>query len=511
MSTNTSKRNARGLVLHMFCKIIPFLYAATLLAGDDAPGHRVLALDLDKAIGFALAKNFSIEVSRYEPKIAKEQERTAKGKFDPNFDISFRRGEATVRDQFRRDASGAGHHFSFDGITQSNTWSTGVSGVTVWGLGYDVGLSSRRQRGTFNRFDADYASEASFSVSQPLLRDAGTDAQLAGVRVARNNVVISEWGLKERVIAVITDVIDVYNELHFAHENLEVAKRTRGLAQQLLQDNIKRVEVGVMKALDVTTAQAEVAAREEAVITTLREVKDQENFLKQLITADLLPLLGTRVEIVPPKTPDFAASVIAGVREALELRPDYRQAKLDLENRHIAMAFEKNQTLPRLDLTGSLSLLGLDDDFGTSAQRTTRRDQSAWNAGATFSIPLGNQAARGRYNAAQLESAQALVRLQQLEQDIIVRVDNANGAVVTAKQRIEATRESHRLAKESLDAGEKRLVAGSGTVFEVLELQKKLAEAETAELRAKADYNKAVAQFQQQTGTTLRVRGVKVE
>ena len=46
---------------------------------------------------------------------------------------------------------------------------------------------------------------------------------------------------------------------------------------------------------------------------------------------------------------------------------------------------------------------------------------------------------------------------------------------------------------------------------EVLALQKKLAEAETAELRAKADYNKAVAKCQQQTGTTLRVRGVKVE
>lgn len=495
----------------MFRKIIPFLCATTLLAGDGVPGNRVLVLDPGKAVRFALAKNFSIEASRYEPKIAKEQERTAKGKFDPNFDISYRRGEETVRDQFLRDATGAGRHFSFDSISQSGTWSTGVSGVTVWGLGYDVGLGARRRSGTFNGFEADYTSEASFSVSQPLLRGAGTGAQLAGVRVARNNVVISEWGLKERVIAVITDVIDVYNDLHFARENLEVAKRTRGLAQQLLQDNIKRVEVGVMKALDVTTAQAEVAAREEAVITAQRAVKDQENFLKQLITADLLPLLGTHVEIAPPKTPDFAASVIAWVREALELRPDYRQAKLDLENRHIAMAFEKNQTLPRLDLTGSLSLLGIDDDFGTSAQRTPNRDQSAWSAGATFSIPLGNRAARGRYNSAQLESAQALVRLQQLEQDIIVRVDNANGAVVTAKQRIEATRESRRLARESLDAGEKRLIAGSGTVFEVLELQKKLSEAETAELRAKADYNKAVAHFQQQTGTTLRVHGIKVE
>jgi outer membrane protein TolC len=74
-----------------------------------------------------------------------------------------------------------------------------------------------------------------------------------------------------------------------------------------------------------------------------------------------------------------------------------------------------------------------------------------------------------------------------------------------------ANREARRLAKESLAAGEARLVAGTGTTFEVLQLQKQLADAETAELRAIADYNKAVAKYRLETGTTLRVHGVKIE
>jgi hypothetical protein len=45
----------------------------------------------------------------------------------------------------------------------------------------------------------------------------------------------------------------------------------------------------------------------------------------------------------------------------------------------------------------------------------------------------------------------------------------------------------------------------------VLQLQKQLADAETAELRAIADYNKAVAKYRLETGTTLRVHGVKIE
>jgi outer membrane protein len=481
-------------------------------AAEKKPGRRVLELTLPKAIRFAVAKNFSIQAERFSPRAAKERVRSAWGRFDPELDITYQHGDSTVRSQLTRDPlTGEVGRFGVGTNAQDDTLSVGVSGVTVWGLGYDVGASTRRI-GASGLGGEQYTSELSFGLTQPLLRGAGTEVNLAGVRVARNNVSISEWGLKDRVMDVITNVIVVYNELHFTQENLGVATRSQSLARRLLQDNIKRVEAGVMTPLDVTTAQAEVAAREEAVLRAERDMKDQENFLKQLVTDDLLPLLGTRVEITPPKAPAFFSAVIAGVKEALELRPDYRQAKLDIQNRSITVAVEKNSLLPRLDLNASLSLLGVDDDTGTSLSRAgTGRDRNAWNAGAIFSLPLGNQAARGRYNAATLEAAQALVRLQQLEQNIIVLVDNANGAVVTSRERIEANSESSRLAKESLDAGEKRLVAGTGTVFEVLELQNNLAEAETAELRARADYNKAIARYQQQTGTTLRVHGVRIE
>ena len=464
-----------------------------------------LALDQTHAIQMALEKNFSIQAQLYDPKIARERERSAWGRFDPEINLSNSTAEATSRSQFSRDpVTGEARRDFIRSVTQSSAWSAGVSGVTVWGLGYDIGANARK-------VDDDWESEIAFSLRQPLLRNAGTDANLASIRIARNNILSSEWAVKDRVILVITDVIGVYNELHFAKENLEVAKRSQGLASQLLKDNIRRVEVGVMTPLDVTTAQAEVASREEAVITAARAVKDQENFLKQLITADLLPLLGRRIRIESPPTPPFKDNVVEGVAQALELRPVYRQAQIDLTNRRINLAFEKNQALPQLDLTASLALNGFADSLGGSVRRVGSRDQSDWTAGAIFSFPIGNRAARGRVNAEQLGIAQALVNLKLLEQDIIVDIDNARGAVVTARERIEATTESQRLARESLDAGEKKLVAGAGTVFEVLELQENLATAETAALRAKTDYNKAVARYHQLTGTTLAVHRVVVE
>jgi outer membrane protein len=199
------------------------------------------------------------------------------------------------------------------------------------------------------------------------------------------------------------------------------------------------------------------------------------------------------------------------VAQALEWRPDYQQAKLNLANRNINLAFEKNNALPRLDLTASLALNGFDNDFGTSINRIGSRDQSSWNVGAIFSFPLGNREAIGRVNAERLGIAQALVDLKRLEQSIIVEIDNARGAVITARARIEANEESERLARAAVDAGQKELIAGISAVFEVLQLQDNAATAESATLRAKADFNKAVARYHQFTGTTLKIHGVTLQ
>jgi outer membrane protein TolC len=454
----------------------------------------------------ALAKNFSIEAQRFEPQIARTAVTRELGRFDPVFDISAIRSENTRRDVFIDGA-----HLPANEVSRNDRVSTGLSGLTPWGLRYDAALGIANSTGSFNRFDESFGSNAGLGLTQPLLRGFGFSANLAQLRIARNNVLVSEWELRRRIIDVVTTVNFVYHELHLAHENLRVAEKSRDLARQLLTDNMRRAEIGVMSPLNITTARAEAAARQEGVILALRQVKDNENFLKQLVTTDMEQMLSVKVKIEPPPFQHFSADVPAGIADALALRPDYQQAILDLKRRNIQLAFTKNQALPRFDLTGSLSLLGFDNDVGSSIARLPRRDETQWSAGAIFSVPIPNREGRGSVLAAKLSTAQALVTLERLEQQIVVDVDNASGQIVTGKERIASTSEARKLAQESLDAGEERLRAGTGTTFEVLELQKKLAEAEAAELRAQADYNKAIGEYQRQTGTTLRVYNVVID
>ncbi len=491
----------------------PFLafFAAlplAVLAGENIPVARpsLLRLNTESAIQAALAKNFAIEVQRYQPRIAKEDLTSALGRFDPVFDLTVQRDESSQAEAFAN-----GVRLPVRALNRLDNFSAGLRGSTPIGTRYDLGLGARNNLGIFNDFENEIGTSASLALVQPLLRGAGTAANLAQVRIARNNILVSEWSLKQRIIDIITETTFVYNELYLAHESLRVAERSRELAQQLYSDNQARVKIGVMSPLDVAEARAEVASREEGVILAQRAIFDNENLLKRLVTNDIERLLDVRVEIAPPPTVPFRANVPAGLEDALSLRPDYRQAILDIERRNITLAFTKNAALPRFDLTGSLSLLGFASDYGSSFNRIGARDQTAWTLGAIISIPIPNREARGAANAAKLECAKALVALKDLEQQIVVNVDNASGQIITSRQRIVSTTEASLLAQKSLDAGQERLRAGTGTTFEVLGLQKKLIETEAALLRARTDYNKAMSEYLRQIGTALREHGVELK
>ncbi len=492
----------------LFLLVVAAALPTATFAGETTPVARptLLRLSAESAIQAALAKNFSIEVQRFEPRIAKEGVTSALGRFDPVFDVTVERSEESQGDAFAN-----GVRLPIRRVNRLDNFSAGLSGATPVGLGYELGLGSRNNLGIFNNFSDEIASTASLGLRLPLLRGLGTNANLAQVRIARNNVLVSEWSLKRRIIDIITETTFVYNELFLAEQGLQVAQRSRELARQLLQDNEARVKIGVMSPLDVAEARAEVAAREEGVILAQRAILDNANLLKQLVTNDLERLLDVQVEISTPPSPAFRADVQAGIREALELRPDYRQALLDIERRNITVAFTKNNALPRFDLLGSLALLGFDNDYGSSLARVGARDQTAWTVGAIVSIPIPNRERRGEANAAKLEAAKALVALQELEQQIIVQVDNASGQIITSRQRIVSTAESSRLAQISLDAGQDRLRAGTGTTFEVLGQQEKLIRAEAAQLRARTDYNKAISEYQRQIGTALREQNVQLK
>ena len=449
-------------------------------------------LTLRKAIQLAIENNLAIKVGAFNPDIADARITAELGAFDPALKINA-----------EHNSTNAG----FD-ETQTGNFGLGIGGRSIYGTDYQIGLSNIATG--YER----YSGGAQLSLSQPLLRGFGSDVNLASLRIARNNRQISEWQFKQGIIDVVTQTVYFYNELYSALRNYDAAKRSRDLALQLCKEEKARADIGVKIELDVVTAQAEAATREEAVILAKNHIENNERYLKQLVTSDTKALLATLITIEPPPTAAIGkVDVESGLREALAGRPDYREAMVALQTRHIFVVTAHNESLPRLDLIGSLNMLGLDSTDIVDSLRffnSNTRNPQNWSVGTVFSMPFPNRTGKGRLKAARLLDAQALVTLKQLEQTIIVDVANAAGEIDTARQRIDATHEALRLAKESLSAGEKRHAAGSATTFEVLQLQKAMTEAEAALIRAEADHRKAISEYDRQTGTTLLHNAITV-
>lgn len=506
----------------------PFLAAASLVATYSTTGYAAetssattaaapspaLALadgvlTLPEAIQLALAKNYDVQISSLGEPIAGANLLAEWGAFDPVLSGSYFYSE----DGNPQSADPFGGSRPPSSIIEADTYEVGVGGATPWGMTYQLGASTQNRRGTFNSFADNYYTFAGLEVTQPLLRGFGFSSNFYGVRIARANRHGSLWDYRQTVTDVITQVIYAYHDLKLAEANLATSERSRELAAGLLDENQKRFQAGSLSDADVTAARARVASREEAILIARQAVATRRNFLKQLISDDRSPaLLDHRVEIAPPTAlPDLTPTPAADFQRALELRPDYQQARLDVERADLTRRYRRNQVLPRVDLVGSYGYNGLETTFGDSWDTVRDRDSRSYSIGAVVSVPLTFAQQRGRYRAAKLTQQQTELTLARLEQDILVQVGNAAGEIETARQRVESTTRFLQLAQQNLDDELKKLRAGTGSTFFVLEQQERLSSAEIRQAAAAADYQKALAAYDRILGTTLAQHRVSIE
>jgi len=133
-----------------------------------------------------------------------------------------------------------------------------------------------------------------------------------------------------------------------------------------------------------------------------------------------------------------------------------------------------------------------------------------WNVGFFFRLPLSRKVERNNYKIAKEEENKNRALLEQLHQTILVEVDQAIDQARADYQRISLTREARVYAEAAVDAEEKRLAAGTGTIFLVLEAQRELTRARSEEIRALTDYLIRLSNLHFRDGTILQRNKVSI-
>lgn len=470
-------------------------------------------LSLEESIRLALERNLEIQIERFNPRKAQFTLDASYGLYEPAFEATAIHSSSSREGQVDPNSGVQGQPLEIE----TDTINTGVRGILPTGLSYDLGGDYRHSTGTSRGFPIDdYQSSAAISLRQPLLKGFWTDVARTQIKINKRELKISEFGLQLLIMDVVTRVQLAYYDLIAARDNVKVQEKALELAQRLVTETKKRVEVGTLAPLDVRQAEAESAGTEADLIGARREFDFRENVLKNLITDNYeawhpLSLEPTERLMAVAETYNLGQSWLSG----LTLRPDFIQLRLELEKQGYLVRLQYNQLFPALDVIGTYGRNGFDglptSDFGRTLDDISRERNPQHSVGVILTVPLGNRDARNRHKAAKADREQTQLRLRKLHQDILVQIDDAVKFAQSTFQRVEATRQAVLFSEAALDAEQKKLENGKSTSFFVLQFQRDLTTARGEAIAALAEYNKALAQLYFNEGTTLQRNKITVE
>ena len=137
-------------------------------------------------------------------------------------------------------------------------------------------------------------------------------------------------------------------------------------------------------------------------------------------------------------------------------------------------------------------------------------DFPEYAGGFSLALPLRNRAAQADNLRAQLEGNQLEVGLQRSRNQIALEVRQAIIGLINGRAQVEAAHQAVRLARETLDAEQKKLQAGVSTPYQAVLRQRDLIAAQTAEVQAVANYSKSLVEMDRAVGATLNRNGIEI-
>ncbi len=325
-------------------------------------------------------------------------------------------------------------------------------------------------------------SNLDLQISQPLLQGFGFAVNNRAIRVAKNNLQVADLVFKEQVITTVSNMVQLYWNLVSLKADVDVRKKSLSLSEKLYSDNQKQVEIGTLAPIAIVQAEAEVAARQQDLLTSETNVLQQETVIKNTLSrngianpaiadAHIIPTDPIRIPEVEPVQP-----VQDLMEKALDSRPELAQSRIAIENTKINLTGTKNALLPVLSAVADVrnnALTGLPNPlnprlndpllgsppnpvfvggYSNVLGQLFGRNFPSYSIGLQMNIPLRNRAAQANMATAQLNLRQNELTVQKLVNQIRVDVQNALIAVRQARARHQAAVKSRILQEQTLDA-----------------------------------------------------------
>ncbi|MEX1231662.1 MAG: TolC family protein [Planctomycetaceae bacterium] len=392
-------------------------------------------------------------------------------------------------------------------------------------------------------FPSTYTGAVSLNYRRPLWASSGVEfTQVAGppnqntafqsitgvsqgVAIARINQDITLADFEANVQSLLLDVERLYWQLHLSYrvyDSVVVARnstlRSWREAKAILDAGGGR---GLKPADEAQAGDQYFQARSQA-----------EAALSQIYTNELQfrRLLGLSVNdgrvirpLDEPITASYSPDWMASVSEGLVRRVELRRQKWNIQSLTLQLDAAESLTHPRLDFVSGYRVNGFGDQlFGdqdndssstpqglrSAYESITQGNQTGWQLGFEFSMPIGFRSALTQVRNYELRLAKARAILAAQEGDVTAEI----GMSFQQLARFYATAQSNfnrwRNARRRVDFFEQEVNVGTTTLDALLRAQSSLAQAEIEYYQSLIDYNIAIAELNYRKGTILEYNNV---
>lgn len=491
--------------------------AAPPTAGQPAtaPLAQVIDLTQDDAVAKALKMNIELSVERLNPQLQDLALKGAFGAYVPTLGGTLGQSSSTTRPG---NIYGGGVIVNNQTTTYNFTasqpirWTGGTASVN-WG---------NSRQGTDNiatTLNPRYDSSLRASLTQPLWRNRAIDANRQSLVTSEINRRIADINLRASTINTVANTRNAYWDLVYAIQAVESAKTSLGLARQLVQDNKIRVEIGTLAPLDIISAQAEEASRQQTLLSREQSRRTAELVLKRLMVSGTDdPIWNVTLNPTDRPATDVAQVIDleAALRTALENRTDIVVARRNLEITDIGLKVQKNQTLPAADLTASYTTAGAGGTtviggvpvtgggYQDALSQLSKVNLPAWSAQVQFSYPIGTSSADATLARSKVQYQQSLAQLRALELTVATDLTNQAMTVQSAFQQVQTAAASRVLSQQRLAAEQSKFEVGMSYNYNVVLAQRDFTDAQNSELLAILNYRKALVDFQRKQEAPAR-------
>lgn len=467
-----------------------FLFGSAItpiFAEDNIPAtaDQLWNVKLEECIDLALKNNLGLNIAWLDQDVAENNITIADSNFDPNFSGSARENKsqsataASVLDGSSKPKS------------ESQNFRVGADKLFEYGTNVDVYTSLNRStnNSSYNLLDPEYSSSIGINVRQPLWRGFGKTVNLAPLMRAQNSHKQTKWNTELTVFELLADVERNYWLLAYAQADLEVKRTSLKVSETTLREAKIKMEADIGSLVDIYAAEADVSSKQEDIIISENSLRNYQDELLRLMgvimqKSTVSPQANTDVpDSLKRETPPFDIVF----KRANDLDPALKAQQLAILNLEIDQQVAENQNKTRVDLVASGSYSGRNDTYYDSYDGTIHGDGYNWSVGVEISFPWKFRNATASELNSRIRLRQAKMRLDSIEEQLLVSLRNAWRSIEANKKRIVTASANLQYSKQALDQEQGRFRLGASTIRDVLEAQRNWEDASNRFLRARLD------------------------